>query len=203
MGRQRPTEMVLQRSIPPPLSPLRWTGRGHWTPALSPSGYPSCQWTASLSPLRNLGDLAIRDARPAGVNFPDTDGPKPSLPPARGRTGKAGHQETFGAPSNRRSQRQNNNPGARPGSVAASRHRARSGSRRSCPYLPLVLAYRRNLFLFEQHLPAVCRLKFYVSIVGNVRFCGRMIFFAVRRSDCICRTAPNNKNCQKANRSNA
>jgi hypothetical protein len=95
VGRQRPTEMVLQRSIPPPLSSLRWTGRGHWTPALSPSGYPSCRWTASLSLVRNFGDSAIRDARPAGVNFPDTDGPKPSLPPARGRRGKAGHEQTL------------------------------------------------------------------------------------------------------------
>jgi hypothetical protein len=30
----------------------------------------------------------IRDARPAGVDFPDTRGPKPSIPPNTGEGGK-------------------------------------------------------------------------------------------------------------------
>jgi hypothetical protein len=69
VGRQRPTEMVLQRSVPPPLSPLRWTERGHWPPALSPSVYPSCRRTGSPPPVRNLGDSGAAPEWPEGVEL--------------------------------------------------------------------------------------------------------------------------------------
>jgi hypothetical protein len=41
VGRHPPTEMVRQRSVPPPLSPLSWMARGHWPPALVSSVYLS------------------------------------------------------------------------------------------------------------------------------------------------------------------
>jgi hypothetical protein len=46
---------------------------------------------------RSLVGSAIRDARPAGVNFLDTGGPKPSIPPASRRRGKAGQVRPYTA----------------------------------------------------------------------------------------------------------
>jgi hypothetical protein len=48
VGRQPPTEMVRQRSVPPP--PLRWMGQGHWPLALSSSVCLSCARTPKSSP---------------------------------------------------------------------------------------------------------------------------------------------------------